>query len=96
MGTIIVTRIITDYMKKTLFQLASTTMLFISVIASYGCKDYNKLAAEFEANLPDSLVVLMTYDNPKEDMHLVYYKNIDNEGYECIHELYKYDLVTSS
>ena len=53
MGTIIVTRIITDYMKKTLFQLASTTMLFISVIASYGCKNYNKLAAEFEANLPD-------------------------------------------
>ena len=83
-------------MKKTLFQLASTTMLFVSVIAFYGCKDYKKLAAEFEANLPDSLVFLMAYDNPEEDMHLVYYKNIDNEGYECIHELYKYDLATSS
>ena len=96
MGTTIVTRIKTDYMKKTLFQLASTTMLFVSVIAFYGCKDYKKLAAEFEANLPDSLVFLMAYDNPEEDMHLVYYKNIDNEGYECTHELYKYNLATSS
>ena len=82
METIIVKQIKTDYMKKTLFQLASTTVLFVSVIAFYSCKDYKKLAAEFEANLPDSLVFLMAYDNPEEDMHLVYYKNIDNEGYE--------------
>ena len=83
-------------MKKTLFQLASTIILFVSVIAFYGCKDYKKLAAEFQANLPDSLVFLMAYDNPEEDMHLVYYKNIDSEGYERIHELYKYNLATSS
>ena len=96
MGTTIVTRIKTDYMKKTLFHLASTIILSVSVVTLYGCKDYKKLAAEFQANLPDSLVFLMAYDNPEEDMHLVYYKNIDNEGYERIHELYKYNLATSS
>ena len=96
MGTTIVTRIKTDYMKKTLFQLASTIILSVSVVTLYGCKDYKKLAAEFEANLPDSLVFLMAYDNPEDDMHLVYYKNIDNEGYECTHELYKHNLATSS
>ena len=83
-------------MKKTFFTQAITMILLFSVVVFYGCKDYKKLAAEFEANLPDSLVFLMTYDNPEEDMHLVFYKNIDNEGYECIHELYKYDLATSS
>ena len=75
---IIVKRIKNNYLKKTFYPLASTLMLFVSVIAFYGCKDYKKLADEFEANLPDSLVFLMTYDNPEEDMHLVYYKNIDN------------------
>ena len=52
----------TDYMKKTLFQLASTMILFVSVVTLYGCKDYKKLAAEFQANLPVSLVFLMSYD----------------------------------
>ena len=69
-------------MKKTLFQLASTMILFVSVVTLYGCQDYKKLGAEFQANLLDSLVFLMAYDNPEEDMHLVYYKNNDNEGYE--------------
>ena len=79
-----------------LFTQASTMILFISVVVFYGCKDYNKLAAEFQTSLPDSLVFLMAYDNPEEDMHLVFYKNIDNEGYEFKHEFYKYDLATSS
>ena len=82
-------------MKKTLFRQASTMILLISVIVLYGCKDYNKLATEFQNSLPDSLVFLMTYDNPDEDIHLVFYKNIDNEGYEFKHEFYKYDLATS-
>ena len=83
-------------MKKTLLTPAITMILFISVVVFYGCKDYNKLAAEFENNLPDSLVFLMAYDNPEEDLHLVFYKNIDNDGYEFKHEFYKYDLETSS
>ena len=55
-------------MKKALFTQASTMILFISVVVVYGCKDYNKLAAEFQTSLPDSLVFLMAYDNPEEDM----------------------------
>ena len=43
-------------------------ILFISVVVFYGCKDYNKLAAEFQTSLPDSLAFLMAYDNPEEDM----------------------------
>ena len=55
-------------MKNALFPKASLMILFISVVLFYGCKDYNKLAAEFQNSLPDSLVFLMAYDNPEEDM----------------------------
>lgn len=47
-------------------------ILFISVITLCGCKDYKKLATEFETNLPDSLTLLLTYDNSDADMHFVY------------------------
>ena len=83
-------------MKKNLLPKIDSIILFISVIALCGCKDYKKLATEFETNLPDSLTLLLTYDNSDADMHFVYYKNHDDNGYEIRDEFYKYNLKTSS
>ena len=54
--------------------LFSILVLLLGTVFVSSCKDYKKLASQFEANLSDSLEILMVYDNDEEDLHLVFYK----------------------
>ena len=74
--------------------LFSILVLLLGTVFVSSCKDYKKLASQFEANLSDSLEILMVYDNDEEDLHLVFYKAQDEEGYVMEDYFYKYNLDT--
>ena len=80
-------------MKKNIIK----SICVLSVLCTFfSCKDYKKLASQFETNLPDSLEVLMVYDNNEENLHFVFYKNQNEDGYAVKDEFYKYNLETST
>lgn len=79
-------------MNTVLFKHSSFYAFLLCVISFSSCKDYNKLASQFENNLPDSLEILMEYNNEDENMHFVFYKAQDEEGYAMEDQFYKYNL----